>query len=170
MKWIKTYKVFESDMDDMEETVSHILFDLEDLGFLISMERIWLQKEGKINKDVYLEVYIRRPFGSRDRVIEGAPEPPSGKYPGPVFLWMEVKNVIIRIAKWYYEFTGLDRTPGINSKIYSDLRKIGIDYKSNSPLRFFNGGTEFGYGWHNEEDFTLGDFTSFTSLKLWIRL
>lgn len=34
----------------------------------------------------------------------------------------------------------------------------------------FSGGTEFGVGWHKEEDFTLGDFISFTELKLIIKL
>ena len=29
---------------------------------------------------------------------------------------------------------------------------------------------EFGIGWHKAEDFTIGDFISFTSLKLIIKL
>jgi hypothetical protein len=31
-------------------------------------------------------------------------------------------------------------------------------------------GDEFGIGWHKAEDFTIGDFISFTGLKLIIKL
>jgi hypothetical protein len=47
---------------------------------------------------------------------------------------------------------------------------MSIEYKSNSPFRMFDGEDEFGIGWCEEEDFTLGDFATFTELKILIRL
>ena len=177
MKYIKTYKIFESDINHIEDEVGDILLELEDRGFQVSIDRIrqdveddTLQRKVK-RTDVYLEVYIRRPFGSKDRVIPGAPEPPSGKYPGPVFLWFEVKEAVVRLNNWYYDYSGQEGTPGISGKTVSDLEKLGIKYKTNSPFRMFNGGVEFGIGWHKPEDFDhLGDFISFTSLKILVRI
>ena len=46
------------------------------------------------------------------------------------------------------------------------------EHFAKSPFRMKNsaGSGEFGIGWHKAEDFTLDDFTSFTGLKLIIKL
>lgn len=177
MKWLKKYRAFESNIDRIEDDVMDILLELEDKGLQVSVSKTRhdveddsLQRNIK-RTDTFIEVYINRPWGSKDRVIPGAPEPPSGKYPGPIFLWMEVKDAIIRLNNWYYDYSGQEGTPGISGRTVGDLEKLGIKYKTNSPFRMFNGGVEFGIGWYKPEDFeNVGDFISFTSLKILIRV
>jgi hypothetical protein len=169
MKWIKKYTLFEASrlVDDIEDYIGDILIELEDIGFQIEYRKDVKDKEDEI----YLEIRIIRPWGSPSRVIPNVPAPPGGKYPGDVFIWREVKDSIIRLNDWYYSYSDNEYSPGINSKIYSELSKMGIKYDSNSPFRMFNGGHEFGIGWSNPEDFdNLGDFISFTSLRIIIKL
>jgi hypothetical protein len=172
MKKLKKYTLFETSrlVDDIEDYVGDILIELEDIGFQIEISRS--RKDVKDKEDeIYLEIRIMRPWGSPSRVIPNAPVPPGGKYPGDVFIWREVKDSIIRLNDWYYSYSDNEYSPGINSKIYSELSKIGIKYDSNSPFRMFHGGVEFGIGWSNPEDFdNLGDLISFTSLRIIIRV
>lgn len=147
-----------------EQSIRDIFLDLtdDDSNFNIDIRRSWEKSE--------FEVFITRgSFQSRGetREIPGAPVPPGG-YPANLFLWFEIKDTIIRLCEYVYSET--EFTPGINSKTFNDLRNMGIKYESNAPFRMFNGGTEFGVGWHKEEDFTLGDFISFTSLKIKIKI
>ena len=168
MKHLKSYKLFESRIEDLEDNVQDILLELEDEGFQIEMSRISKDVEiepekffNKLRTDVFLEVRVMRPWGSPDRVIPNAPTPPSGTYSGNILIWREVKDAIIRLTEWYY-----------SESIYEPIDKETIyrTEKDDSPLRFFNGGIEFGTGWSKEEDFTLGDFISFTSLRMEIKL
>ena len=168
MKHLKSYKLFESHIEDLEDNVQDILLELEDEGFQIEMSRIHKDVEiepekffNKLRTDVFLEVRVMRPWGSPDRVIPNAPTPPSGTYSGNILIWREVKDAIIRLTEWYY-----------SESIYEPIDKETIyrTEKDDSPLRFFNGGIEFGTGWSKEEDFTLGDFISFTSLRMEIKL
>lgn len=168
MKHLKSYKLFESHIEDLEDNVQDILLELEDEGFQIEMSRISKDVEiepekffNKLRTDVFLEVRVMRPWGSPDRVIPNAPTPPSGTYSGNILIWREVKDAIIRLTEWYY-----------SESIYEPIDKETIyrTEKDDSPLRFFNGGIEFGTGWSKEEDFTLGDFISFTSLRMEIKL
>ena len=172
MRHLKTYKLFESNIDDFEDNVRDILLELEDAGFQIEIDRTRKDIEGKKNSDIIVEVRIMRPWGSPQRVIPGAPEPPGGTYPGNIFLWKEVKDAIVRLNEWYYEYSGNELTPGISGKTAQELAKIGIKYNSNSPFRMFASGVgEFGVGWHKPEDFDhVGDFISFTSLRIEMRL
>jgi hypothetical protein len=160
MRYLKTYKIFESEsrIVDLEDNVQDILLELEDDGFQIEISRIskdveddTLQRRTK-RTDVFLEVRLLRPWGSEDRVI---PNPPA------IFIWREIKDVIIRLTEWYY-----------SQSIYEPIDKETIyrTDKDNSPLRFSNSGIEFGIGWSKEEDFTLGDTTRFTSLRMEIKL
>ena len=178
MRYLKSYKIFESDIDDLENYVQDILRELEeDKGLHVEISRIRKDVEiepdkffNKMRTDTYLEVYIRRPSGSENREIPGIVNPQGG-YPGNLFFWYEIKDTIIRLTEWYYEYSGRDYTPGINDKIFSDLRKIGIKYESNSPLRFFAGGTEMFIGFYREEDFNeIGDYIRFSNFRLMIKL
>ena len=168
MKHLKSYKIFESRIEYLEDNVQDILLELEDEGFQIEMSRISKDVEiepekffNKLRTDVFLEVRIMRPWGSPDRVIPNTPTPPSGKYPGNIFIWREIKDAIIRLTEWYY-----------SESIYEPIDKETIyrTDKDNSPLRFYNGGIEFGTSWSKEEDFTLSDLISFTSLRMEIKL
>ena len=167
MKHLKPYKLFESRIVDLENNVQDILLELEDEGFQIEMSRISKDVEDDtlqrrtVRTDVFLEVRVLRPWGSEDRVIPNTPTPPSGKYPGNIFIWREIKDAIIRLTEWYY-----------SESIYEPIDKETIyrTDKDNSPLRFFNGGIEFGTSWSKEEDFTLSDLISFTSLRMEIKL
>lgn len=175
MNHLKSYKIFESHIDDFEDNVKDILLELEDIGLQIEIDRTRKDKENssiKGSSDIFIEVRIMRPFGSPDRVIPGAPEPTTGTYPGNIFLWKEVKDAIIRLNDWYYEYSGNEFTPGISGKTAQELAKIGIKYNTNSPFRMFSSGVgEFGVGWHKPEDFdSLGDFISFTSLRIEMKL
>lgn len=148
-----------------EQTIKDIFLDMtdDDSNFNVSIRRSWEKSEFEV-------IITRGSFldGRNKREIPGAPVPPGGGYPANLFLWFEIKDTIIRLCEYVYSETEL--TPGINSKQFNALRNMGIKYESNSPFRMFNGGVEFGIGWHKEEDFTLGDFISFTSLKIVIKL
>jgi hypothetical protein len=177
VKHLKSYKLFESLIEDLEDNVQDILLELEDIGLQIEIDRTHkdveddtLQRRVK-RTDVFLEVRIMRPFDAPDRVIPNVPQPPSGKYPGNLFFWYEVKDAVIRLNDWYYEYSGNEWTPGIDGKTSSELAKIGIKYNTNSPFRMFNGGIEFGIGWHKPEDFDgIGDYISFDRLRIEIKL
>ena len=169
MRYLKTYnKLFESRIVDLENNIQDILLELEDEGFQIEMSRIskdveddTLQRRTK-RTDVFLEVRVLRPWGSEDRVIPNTPTPPSGKYPGNIFIWREIKDAIIRLTEWYY-----------SESIYDPIDKNPNAYrweKVESPLRFYDGGIEFGVGWCKEEDFTIGDLISLTHLRMEIKL
>jgi hypothetical protein len=151
-------------IDGVKDTLLEIS---DDESYDIKFQEFTSYKKG--GEEEYLEINISRdkedPVNIRrtKRVIPGAPVPPGGEYPSNLFLWFEIKDAIIRLCEWVYQET--EYTPGINSKIFNDLRN-----ESNSPFRMFNGGVEFGIGWKEEEDFTLGDFISFTNLKILIRL
>lgn len=149
MKYLKSYKVFESRIQDLENNVQDILLELEDEGFQIEMSRIskdveddTLQRVIK-RTDVFLEVRVSRPLSY------------------PIFIWREVKDAIIRLTEWYY-----------SQSIYEPIDKETIyrTDKDNSPLRFSNSGIEFGIGWSKEEDFILDDLIRFTSLRMEIKL
>ena len=172
MKHLKSYKLFESHIDDFEDNIKDILIELEDIGLEVEVDRSRKDVEGKKHSDVFLEVRIMRPWGAPQRTIPGAPEPPGGTYPGNIFLWKEVKDAIIRLNEWYYEYSGNEYTPGISGKTSQELAKIGIKYNTNSPFRMFTSNVgEFGIGWHKPEDFdNLGDFISFTSLRIEMKL
>jgi hypothetical protein len=161
MKHLKTYKLFESRIEDMEDVIKDILLELEDLGLQIEMDRT--RKDGGSSKtgytNTFVEVRIIRPSGSPDRVIPGVTQPPSGKYPGNLFFWYEVKDAIIRLNEWYYDYSGNEYTPAGARIGYREI--VG-------PFRMFSSGVgEFGIGWHKPEDFDgLGDFISFSSLRI----
>ena len=173
MKHLKSYKLFESRINDMEDEIKDILIELEDNGLQIEMDRTRKDVEGssKGYTDTFIEVRIMRPYESPDRVIPGVPQPPGGKYPGNLFFWYEVKDAIIRINDWYYEYSGNELTPGISGKTAQELANIGIKYNTNSPFRMFNAGIEFGIGWHKPEDFDgVGDYISFDRLRIEMKL
>jgi hypothetical protein len=161
MKYLKTYRLFESFEIIDEKIIRDLLIELEDDGLEVSINK----------KDNLIQVYITRPQGSPDREIPGVPQPPSGKYPGNLFFWYEIKDAIIRLNDWFYEYSENEYTPGINDKIKGQLSKIGIKYNSNSPFRMFSGGVEFGTGWHKPEDFkNFGDYISFTILRIEMKI
>lgn len=173
MKHLKSYKLFESRIDDMEDEIRDILLELEDNGLQIEIDRTRKDVEGSKTgyTDTFIEVRIMRPFGSPDRVVPGASQPPRGKYPGNLFFWYEVKDAIIRLNDWYYDYSGNEYTPGISGETTQELAKIGIKYNTNSPFRMFDGGVEFGIGWYKPEDFNgIGDYISFSSLRIEMKL
>ena len=100
------------------------------------------------------------------REIPGAPIPPGGGYSSEIFLWMEIKDTIIRLCEYVYSETELEP---IENRHFQQWY-LQQEHFAKSPFRMKNGGTEFGIGWHKAEDFTLGDFISFTGLKLIIKL
>jgi hypothetical protein len=162
VKYLKTYKLFES-IEEYERIIRDILIELEDDGLDIDID---IEIENNL-----IHVYIQRPVGSSDREIPGVPQPPGGKYPGNLFFWYEIKDAIIRLNDWFYEYSENELTPGINSKVAGELSKIGIKYNSNSPFRMFSGSIEFGTGWHKPEDFkNFGDYISFTNLRIEMKI
>lgn len=164
MRYLKSYKLFESISKD---DINDIFLGLEDDGFIIDFGNISIDR----NTPLRYIIDISLPRGSGKREIPGAPKPPGGLYPEGVFLWMEVKDYIIRLNDYYYNYSSNNYSPGINYDIVSKLSKIGINYKSSSPFRMYNGGVEFGIGWCKPEDFDkLGDYISFTSLRIEMKL
>ena len=164
MKHLKSYKLFES---VSEQTVRDILLDItDDSNFNVDIKEV----------DNHLEVYITR--GSyldsrKTREIPEAPTPPGsaydtifGGYPANLFLWFEIKDAIITLCEYIYKEIGLEP---IENRHFQQWY-LQQEHFSKSPFRMKNGGTEFGIGWHKAEDFTLGDFISFTGLKLIIKL
>jgi len=158
MKHLKTYnKLFES---VSRKIIEDILFDItDDSNFNVEIKEV----------DNHLEVYITR--GSyldsrKTREIPGAPTPPGSGYPANLFLWFEIKNAIITLCEYVYKESGLEP---IEDEIFQQYYKQQAHY-SKSPFRMKSSVNEFGIGWHKADDFTLGDFISFTSLKLIIKL
>ena len=167
MNHIKSYKLFESNIEDLENYVQDLLRDLEDNGLQVTISRIRkdveIEPEKYFNKtrtDIYLEVYISRHWGSENREIPGVVNPQGG-YPGNLFFWYEIKETIIRLTEWYYSVYGM----------YDSIDKETIyrTDKDNSPLRFFASGIEFLTS--KEEDFNgIGDYISFSNFRLMIKL
>ena len=159
MRYLKKYKLFES---VSEETVRDILLDItDDSNFNVDIKEV----------DNHLEVFIKR--GSyldsrKTREIPGAPTPPGSGYPANVFLWFEIKDTIITLCEYVYAESGLEP---IQNKPFQQWY-LQQEHFAKSPFRMKNsaGSGEFGIGWHKAEDFTLGDFISFTGLKLIIKL
>ena len=169
MRYLKTYKIFESRIDYLENYVHDILLELEDdKGLQVEISRIRKDVEiepekflNKLRTDIYLEVYIRRPWGAENREIPGVVNPQGG-YPGNLFFWYEIKETIIRLTEWYYSQAPYDPI---------DKETIYRTDKDNSPLRFFASGIEFLTGCSKEEDFNgIGDYISFTNFRLMIKL
>ena len=160
MKHLKSYKIFESRIEDFEDNVQDILLELEDEGFQIEISRIHKDVEiepekffNKLRTDVFLEVRILRPWGSPDREIPNLPSPPGGKYPGNLFFWFEIKDAIIRLTEWYYS-QSIHKPIDKKDKQFKEVADgVKVALSMDSPLRFFNSGIEFGIGWSKEEDF-----------------
>jgi hypothetical protein len=157
MKYLKSYNLFESHIDNIEDIIKEILIELQDAGLQIEISKIRKDVEGSSIEDIFLEVRIMRPFDSPGRVLPDAPQALRmfGKYSG--FFWYEVKDAIIRLNDWYYDFA-------------NELRPDLI-VKNNLNFRMFRGGAEFGSGWCKPEDFDhLSDYISFNRLRIEIKL
>jgi hypothetical protein len=167
MKWLKEYKLFESNSDDLEETTRYILMELSDIGLEVTFHDLGnIKGEYKNN----ISIYIKRPFRSPNRRIEGAPEPPGGQYPGDIFLWMEIKDAIIRLVEWYYSTDSAKKYHDEIQKMINN-KTLPKNYRDRledrNALRLWNSGVEFACGVKTEKDFEkIGDFISFTSLKI----
>jgi len=167
MRHIKSYKIFKLNESVNENIINHILLELkDDESYNIDVK---LVSNPTFPID-YLEIYIRKRYGLPGREIDWLPIPPGdGKYPGDLFFWKEIKDVVISLCEYYYSET--EYTPGISSKTINDLEKMGITSKPSSPFRMFNGSVEFGVGWHKPFDFDkVGDYISFTSFKILMKL
>ena len=169
VKHLKSYKLFESRIQDLEDDVHDILLELEDEGLQIEMSRISKDVEDDMRRvyrqsdvpqstsvlrtDVFLEVRILRPWGSPDREMPNLPSPPGGKYPGNLFFWFEIKDAIIRLTEWYYS-QSIHKPIDKKDKQFKEVADgVKVALSMDSPLRFFNSGIEFGIGWSKEEDF-----------------
>lgn len=164
MKYLQTYKLFESFEKIDEKTIRDILIELEDDDIEVEINQIRKDRgdksihSGLIITDFFLEIYIRRPYGSPDREIPGVPQPPGGKYPGNLIFWYEIKDAIIRLNDWYYSQSSYE--PIDKETIYR------VD-KDKSPFRMFMSGIEFGIGWHKPEDFDgVGDYITSSSIRI----
>jgi hypothetical protein len=169
MKYIKSYKIFESNLDDFEFTVDDLVLDLKDDGLQVNLSKLRKEKSSidkflKDDKsDIYLEVYITRPYGSSDREMPDLPTPPGGKYPGNLFFWFEIKDVITRLTEWYYSQT--------NHEPIAKNPNLYRWEKDESPLRFFGSGIEMFFGFTNQKDFdSVGDLISFTNFRIEIKV
>lgn len=146
-----------------EKIVKEILYDITDNDkFKVDIE---YASRGGIKESMIVfitrDILGRVSYGQKTREIPGAPVPPGGGYPAELFMWFEIKDTVISLCEY----------------VYSETESEPIDNRTQHPIqrrksvfRMFSSGTEFGIGWHKEEDFTLGDFISFTHLKLVIKL
>ena len=170
MKYLKKYKLFESNPQDderRENDIRDISLEFEDAGLICSISKIRKDVEledfwKKSRVDKYLEIYLSRPWNSEKREIPGVVNPEGG-YPGNLFFWYEIKDTVIRLAKWYYEV----------ESIYDPIDKSVVyrNEKDQSPLRFFGSGIEMLIGCSKEEDFQkVGDFISFTNFRIMIKI
>lgn len=170
MKYLKKYKLFESNPQDderRENDIRDISLEFEDAGLICSISKIRKDVEledfwKKSRVDKYLEIYLSRPWNSPKRQIPGVVNPEGG-YPGNLFFWYEIKDTVIRLAKWYYEVEA----------IYDPIDKSVVyrNEKDQSPLRFFGSGIEMLIGCNKEEDFQkVGDFISFTNFRIMIKI
>lgn len=155
------------DINEFEDTINDILIDTEDCGLQVNYSRISKEIEldpntyrNNIRTDIFLEVYITRPYGSQNRQIPGVVNPEGG-YPGNLFFWYEIKDSIIRLTEWYFSHT-------IHEPIHKEIKYRWE--KSISPLRFFANGIEMFIGFNKEKDFSeVGDFISYSNFRIELR-
>jgi hypothetical protein len=157
MRYLKKYKLFESDYlhreGRMRDDIHDILVDLEDIDLVVKTTRV-----SKGIQD-YLEVYISRKSDAKNREIPGVVNPEGG-YPGDLLFWYEIKDSIIRLTEWYY-----------SQGRYKPIDNVSKVKATDIPLRFFCSGIEMLVGCSEEKDFEkVGDFLSFTSFRLLIRI
>jgi len=156
-------------INELESDIRDILISElpEDVNTEISRIRkdVEIDPERYLNKtrtDLYLEIYIRRPWNSPNRNIPGVVNPEGG-YPGNLLFWYEIKEAIIRLTNWYYSVYAM----------YDPIDKdteLRIE-KDKSPLRFFTSGIEMYIGFNKEEDFDkIYDFISFTNFRMVVKL
>ncbi len=152
MKYLKYFE--SSHIEDIENDIHDILLELEDSGFVVEIRRYGGLSSGSL-KRVHLEITILRPRDSPDRHIPNAPlGSVNDKYPGGIFLWMEVKDAILRLVEYYYS----------TSTYEPDNYSI-----QNVPMRFFGSGSEFCIGASVENDFEhIDDFISFINFRILI--
>lgn len=174
MRWLKLFENFKSGdthsglshNQKMEEIVD-IFQDLKDEGIAVEISTIKRDVDNEpdryrssLRTETYLEIYIRRPFGSENRQIPGIVNPEGG-YPGNLLFWFEIKDTIIRVTEWFYSLP--------ENKPIDKTTQWRVE-KDQSPLRFFTSGIEVGIGFSKAEDFNFGDFISFTNFRLLIKL
>ena len=69
MKWIKTYKLFESNTDDVIQTVKDILLPISDMGYEISVdEGIYYKQFSDSELVIRVVTYVDKPLLITDEV------------------------------------------------------------------------------------------------------
>lgn len=163
MKYLKKFENYSN--DDIINDIEDILMELSDIDIEFKITDVF--KSTGLNRDNEAIIQIKRKKTATDREIEGAPTPPGGKYDKEIFLWKEVKDVIIRLNQWYYQNFDKKAIKNRSFQNYYQQEK----FRNESPFRMFNSEIEFGVGWDKEEDFSnIGDLISFTGLKIIIKL
>jgi hypothetical protein len=150
MKYLKTYKLFESNLNEWIDIIKLKLIDLSDIDIKVSFNPL---------SDNFIEISISKDWNAPAREISWAPTPPGGLYPGNLFLWKEIKESILDLIEWYFsEFGPFD------SEIYNS-----------KPIRFATNSTRFIEVWNSKEELFdiiegISDFTSFTNLRIEMKI
>jgi hypothetical protein len=163
------FRLVKESIDELESEIRDILSSElpEEVNTDISRIRkdVEIDPERYFNKtrtDLYLEIYIRRPWNSPNRNIPGVVNPEGG-YPGNLLFWYEIKEAIIRLTNWYYSVYAMYDPIDKDTELRTE--------KDKSPLRFFTSGIEMYIGFNKEEDFDkIDDFISFTSFRMVVKL
>lgn len=143
LRGYNSYIVERFEIIDKVDYIRDILQDLEDSGFVISMDIIKsthtnYHREIPVRKIHYLDIII-------------------GKEGRETFTWVEVKDSIIRLYEWYYSEYEKKLSDGTSS--FFNL------------IRIFSGNIEFGIGWKTEDDFKIiGDSKEFRSINIRVRM
>jgi hypothetical protein len=163
------FRIVKESIDELESEIRSILSSElpEEVNTDISRIRkdVEIEPERYLNKtrtDLYLEIYIRRPWNSPNRNIPGVVNPEGG-YPGNLLFWYEIKEAIIRLTNWYYSVYAMYDPIDKDTELRTE--------KDKSPLRFFTSGIEMYIGFNKEEDFDkIDDFISFTNFRMVVKL
>lgn len=97
MKWIKTYKIFESDDTDIEEVIKELFFELQDEGFDVKVETNY--SSASRDKVFSYNVMIKKQWADEENSLT---EYERGNY-GPKFVLRDVLDSIVMCSGYLKE-------------------------------------------------------------------
>ena len=97
MKWIKTYKIFESEDFDIEEMIKELFLELEDEGFVVKVEPNY--SSASRDKVFSYNVMIKKQWGDIGNMLS---EYERGNY-GPLFVLRDVLDSVVMCSGYLKE-------------------------------------------------------------------
>ena len=172
MKYIQTYKLFESNLDEYEQIINWKLIDLTDSEFVVSTRK--LSGYNGSDKVDFIDISIRRSPDAVAREIEGS------SFPKEIFVWREVKESVIELVRWWsdeFSITDISKKnkPWLQG-MYDTTNAVKlIRPYSLIPISLASGGTYFADDCETTDQLIntlegLGDLISFAVLRIQLQI